>query len=163
DAVALTGLNDAPNANVPLEIRASRVVIPWDNVCLALGTVPAPAYQLQLSIDSAAKPGSSTWTVPSGAAMKQHVKNLDGGLDIINRLRPTEAEYNGLGGTPEGIRVVSLIAEELAKVLPHAVETHRGKLRAEDSDDSDLLGVNFHEVLLHLILAVQQLSARLER
>lgn len=120
------------------------------NGLVGIGLVPS-SYQLQLSTDSAAKPSTNTWTIASGAAVKQRVKDLEGGLSVINQLRPTEAEYNGQSGTPKGRRVVSVIAEEVRKVLPHTV--------TEDSEGN--LGFNVHEVIFHLILAVQQLSRQL--
>lgn len=119
---------------------------------VAIGNI-TPAHQLELQSDSAAKPSTNTWTVPSGAKVKRHVKDLKGGLEVINKLRPTEAEYNGKGKTPEGKRVVSLIAEEVREILPHTV--------TEDSDGN--LDFNIHEVIHHLILAVQQLSAELKK
>jgi hypothetical protein len=120
--------------------------------------VGAPSYALQISTDSAAKPATNTWTITSDARLKQNAKWLEGGLPIIEQLHPVEAEYNGLHGTPQGQRVVSFVVEELRKVLPHCVPSHRGRLRAEDSEETDILDFNSHEILFHLILAVQQLA-----
>lgn len=117
-----------------------------------VGIGMVPAHYLQLVADDAMKPTTNTWLIASGAKVKKHVKRLKGGLEIINRLSPTEAVYNGKGGTPEGQRVVSLIAEEVREILPHTV--------TEDADGN--LGFNIHEVIHHLILAVQQLSKKLE-
>ena len=113
----------------------------------------SPTHLLELGADSAAKPTTNTWTISSGAKVKRNVKRLTGGLSIINQLRPTEAQYNGRGGTPDGQRVVSLIAEEVREILPHTV--------TEDANGN--LGFNVHEVIHHLILAVQQLSKKLEK
>jgi hypothetical protein len=57
--------------------------------------------------------------------------------------------------------MVSLLAEEVQKVLPHTVYSKKGKLRETDEEDTDILYFNPHEVIFHLILAVQQLSAQL--
>lgn len=111
-----------------------------------------PTHQLHLSTDDAAKLTTNTWTIASGGAVKQNIKNLEGGLEIINKLRPTEAEYNGKGRTLKGQRVVSLIAEEVRKILPYTV--------TEDIDGN--LGFNVHEVIFQLILAVQQLSIQVK-
>jgi hypothetical protein len=118
-----------------------------------------PSHFLELGSDSAAKPSTNTWTIFSDARLKQNVRPLEGGLDIINQIQPMEGEYNGLHGTPKGQRVVSVITEELKKILPGCVPSHRGKLRDQDTEETEILDFNSHEILFHLILAVQQLSA----
>ena len=130
----------------------------------ALGNVGigtnAPTHQLQLSSDDAVKLTTTTWTTTSDSRIKRNIKDLVGGLDIIKRLRPIEAEYNGLCGTPEGQRVVSFLAEEIREVLPGTVKSTRGKLRKDDAEETDILNLNIHEVLMHLVLAVKQLALK---
>jgi hypothetical protein len=128
---------------------------------VGIGTT-TPTYQLQLSTDSAAKPSTNTWTIASDVRLKQNVRPLEGGLEIISQIVPIDAEYNGLHGTPKGQRVVSFVVEELRKILPGCVPSHRGKLNAEDGEDTEILDFNSHEILFHLILAVQQLNKKLE-
>jgi hypothetical protein len=126
-----------------------------------IGTT-SPAYNLQLAVDSAAKPLTSTWTIASDGRLKRNVQDLVGGLDVITKLRPIEAEYNGAGGMPEGRRVVSFLAEEVRQILPGCVSSYRGKLQAADTQETDILDFNIHEVLMHLVLAVKQLGAEVE-
>jgi hypothetical protein len=128
---------------------------------VGIGTA-GPAYQLQLSTDSAAKPTTSAWTIASDARVKRDVKDLQGGLDIIAQLRPIEATYNGLAGTPEGTRVLSFIAQEIEQVLPGTVSKSLGKLSPDDPEEVEILGVNIHECLMHAILAIKQLKAKVE-
>jgi hypothetical protein len=118
-------------------------------------------HQLQIAADDAYKTMTSTWAYGSDARIKRNVRDLEGGLSIINRLRPIEAEFNGLGGSVEGQRTVSVIAQEIREVLPGTVSPHRAKLHPEDSEDTELLAFNPHEILFHLILAVKQLSGQL--
>jgi hypothetical protein len=132
-----------------------------ENGSVGIG-VTAPSYLLQLASDSAGKPGTSTWAIVSDSRVKRNVTDLTGGLDVIERLRPVEAEYNGLHGTPEGQRVLSFVAEEIREVLPGTVKSHRGKLRETDEEETDILDFNIHEVLMHLVLAVKQLGAEVE-
>lgn len=108
----------------------------------------SPSYALHLGFDNAAKSSTSTWLITSDARAKRNVRDLSGGIDVINRLRAIEAEYNGLAQTPVGGRAVGFIAQEVEKVLPHCVTR----------DDNGILGLNIHEILIHLVLAVQQLS-----
>jgi len=130
-------------------------------VGIGLSVSTFPSYALQLGADSAAKPTTNTWTVPaSDARTKRNVKDLVGGLEIIKRLRPIEAEFNGLGGTQEGQRLLGFIAQEIREVLPGTVGSRRGKLHPDDEEETDILDFNLHEVLIHLVLAVKQLAAR---
>ena len=155
---SIGAFNDAGSAAVPLGFDGSRFDFSGGNV--GIGTIPS--YQLHLSTDSAAKLTTTTWTVTSDARIKRNVQDLQGGLDIIAQLRPIEAEYNGLAGTPEGTRVVGFIAQELQAILPGTVDSHPGKLREEDLEEVEILGVNIHEVLMHAILAIKQLKAKVE-
>jgi hypothetical protein len=127
---------------------------------VAIGNV-TPTFNLHLANDSAGKPTSNTWSIVSDIRTKRNVERLKGGIDIVNRLTPIVAEYNGKAGTPEGGRVVSFDPAKLREVLPHAVPVIRGKLDPGDAGETDILGVNTHEILHHLVLAVQELSARL--
>lgn len=124
-----------------------------------VGIGGVPTYQLQLSTDSAAKSATSTWTVWSDARLKKNIRDLVGGLDVIEKLRPVAAEFNGLGGTKDGERVVGFIAQELQAILPGTVSATPGKLGEEETD---VLGVNIHECLMHAILAIKQLKAKVE-
>ena len=118
------------------------------------------SYQLHLSADSAAKLTTTTWTVTSDARTKKNIRELCGGLEVIKRLRPIEAEFNGLGDTPDGHRVVGFLANEVREVLPGTVGSRRGRLSARDKDETDILDFNMHEVLMHLVLAVKQLALK---
>ena len=127
-----------------------------------VGIGVTPSYQLHLSTDSAAKLTTSTWSIISDARIKKNVEDLQGGLEVIGKLRPISAEFNGLGGTPEGERIVGFLAQELQEILPYTVGSKPGKLREEDLEDTQLLDVNLHECLMHAILAIKQLKAKVE-
>jgi hypothetical protein len=122
--------------------------------------VTAPAYQLQLSTDSAAKPGTNTWAIASDPRLKRNEQPFAGGLHTIRRLIPMVAEYNGKAGTPEGLRVVSLDPEKLSRLLPHAVDRVRMEL---DGEETDVMTINTHEVFYALLNAVKQLDDRLKK
>lgn len=134
----------------------------FSGVSVAIGGLLTPSYNLHLYADSAAKPTSTTWTVASDMRTKRNVTPLVGGLDIIRRIEPLVAEYNGLANTPEGARVVSVDTTKIEQILPHTVSKYKGKLRSGDQDETDIYGFNPHEILFHLILAVQQLAKKLE-
>jgi hypothetical protein len=109
--------------------------------------------------------GSGTFTfspassnLPSDARLKQNIRDLTGGIEIINRLRPIEAEWGPLAKVNVGKRLVSLIAQEVQQVLPGAVTPYTGP----NPGDQEYLAYNPQEIVMQLILAVQQLSARVE-
>jgi hypothetical protein len=118
-------------------------------------------YFLLLDADSAAKPSTNTWIITSDIRTKRNVQRFEGDMNVIRALDPIVAEYNGLGQTPEGARVVSFDAEKLRALVPQAVSSVRGKLNPEDAEATDLLGVNTHEIFFHMLRAIQQLDARL--
>ena len=103
-----------------------------------------------------------TMTVPSDLQLKRNVEPLTGGLPLIGQLRPVQAEWNGLAGTSEGKRLTSVVAQELQAIIPDAVSPYRARLRPEDSEDVELLGLEPMAIVSHLILAVQQLEKRLK-
>jgi len=111
-------------------------------------------------------PGNNTISVQFGTSsdirLKRNVEPLDGGLALITQLRPVTAEWNGLAYTREGERLTSVIAQELQEVIPEAVAPYRTKLRPEDDEDTELLGIDPMAIICHLILSVQQLTARLK-
>jgi hypothetical protein len=104
--------------------------------------------------------------LPSDIRLKRNVTDLVGGLPVVNQLRPIAAEWNGLGGHKSGERVVSLIAQELQKVLPGTIVRYHARLRTSvdgewGEEETELLSYEPTEILMHLILAVQQISAAL--
>jgi hypothetical protein len=127
---------------------------------VGVGIVPAHAFQV--GIDDAAKPTTNTWTITSDIRTKRNVKQFEGGMEIIRKLQPIVSEYNGKAGTPEGGRVVSLDPAKLREVIPHAVSSVRGKLD-EDGAETDILGVNTHEIIYQMLLAIKQIDLAVEQ
>ena len=91
--------------------------------------VAAPAYQLQLSTDSAAKAATSTWTVSSDERLKNNIVDAD--LDMcynnINDLRLVRYTWKDDVYTTEQVSdrsKLGWIAQEVETVFPKAVEKH---------------------------------------
>ena len=89
--------------------------------------------------------------------MKQNIKTLEGGLSIVEKVRPTVAEYNGKQGTPKGVKVYSVVAEEIEQILPSTVS------RTRSSTGEMLVTFNPQELFFQAILAIQQLNERLTK
>jgi hypothetical protein len=165
----------AGDCNVSGAFRVNGVALPTTSGMTSLAlNVGGPQVNSVTQLGFAAGSGmfvtytnnSSTYTTVSYSAasdirMKQNVTDLTGGVSIIERLRPVAFEYNGACGKTKGQRSASIIAQELAAILPDAVETVATKLYPEDAEPVDLLTFDPMQITAQLILAVQQLSRRL--
>lgn len=118
----------------------------------------------QTSIGDSVAGNTLTYTIysSSDARAKQNIETLTGGLEIIAQIRPIRAEWNGALGKTKGEKLVSVIAQEVEPILPEAVCRVRTKLRRDDEAETDVLGLEPMAITAHLILAVQQLQARIE-
>ncbi|MBI5525617.1 MAG: tail fiber domain-containing protein [Deltaproteobacteria bacterium] len=92
--------------------------------------VPQPQYQLHLSADSAAKPGTNTWTIDSDVRLKKDVKTLDGALDRMLRLRGVTFRWKEpeKQGNRTGVEM-GMIAQEVEKVFPQWVGTNKDGMK----------------------------------
>ena len=111
---------------------------------------------------------SSTVTVTmfggtSDLRVKQNVETLTGGLSVIDQLRPVRAEWNGALGKPKGGKLISVITQEIQPVIPEAVYVSPVKLYPDDKTETNVLWLEAMPIVAHLILAVQQLKARIEQ
>jgi hypothetical protein len=85
--------------------------------------ITTPAYQLQLSTDSAAKPGTSTWTIASDERLKDIRAPFTRGLASIEQIHPIYFNYkvdNPLG-LPSGQEFVGIKAQDALKAVPESV------------------------------------------
>ena len=128
---------------------------------VGIGTT-TPAYQLQLSTDSAAKPTTNTWTIASDERIKTNVQPYAKGLAEICQVNPITYDYNGKGGIPAGPGGVSILAQELQPVFPECVGSYRAKLNEDDEAETDILNYNGHAITFALINAVKELNAKVE-
>ena len=157
DAAGITILQALSNANFRFYVRANGQT----TVLGSLGVGGDATHALQLATDDAAKPSTNTWTIASDMRTKRNVSRFEGDIDVIRKLEPIVAEYNGKAGTPEGARVVSFDAAKLRRIIPPAVSSVRGKLNPDDSEETDLLGVNTHEIFFHMLRAIQYLDRQI--
>ena len=123
---------------------------------VGLGT-QTPAYQLQLSANSAAKPTTSTWTVASDRRLKENIKPYKGGLSDVLEIAPVWFTYNGKAGMPKDTGV-GIIAQDLQRIAPYMVS----EWTYEDSkvgNKENYLGVDNGAMTYMLINAVKELKA----
>ena len=95
------------------------------NENVGLGT-STPNYQLTLSRDSAAKPGSNTWTTPSDQRLKENIElaNLDICYENIKNLPLKRYKYKNFIINESAVRdrtKLGWIAQDVEKVFPKAI------------------------------------------
>jgi hypothetical protein len=139
----------------------NRVLVNTATSALGLGLFPT--YQLQLSTNSAAKPGDALWTVASDRRQKEDITPYQDGLSVLRQLVPVWFKYNGQGGsTRDGERHVGLIAQEVQPIAPYLVGSQPGKLTPE-GPETTLLHFKGNALLYMLINTVKELATRLDQ
>ena len=130
---------------------------------VGIGTT-SPSYKLQLSTDSAAKPGTTTWTVASDRRLKKDIRPYTNGLTVIKKISPVWFKYNGKGGFPaDNQEHIGVIGQEIAKVAPYTVNTFKAKLNPEDKAETELVNFNPHALIFDLINSVKELDANITK
>jgi hypothetical protein len=105
------------------------------------------------------KPGGGSWKATSDARVKKDVKDFQLSLSALESVRPVRFKYNGLGGTTDnGREYVGVIAQELEKVMPFMVSSHKRKLHESDHQATDVKEVDPSAFTYVLINSVQELS-----
>jgi hypothetical protein len=88
------------------------------NVNVGIG-IHAPTCQLQLSASSAAKLGSSNWTVASDEQLKTQITTFTDGLEVLLQIKSVEYHYNGKAQMPTDKEYVGVIVQEIKLVAPY--------------------------------------------
>ena len=122
-----------------------------------LGIGMTPTYQLQLSTDSAAKPGTTLWTVPSDKRMKRDIKQFSKyGLKELLSLKPVEFKYNGkYNSIDDGKTQVGYLAQDIQKVMPEMVSSI-------EIDGEEILNVNSHLLSFAVIEVLREINDKIE-
>lgn len=118
-----------------------------------------PDFQLELSQNSAAKPTSSAWTVPSDARLKENVFSFNEGLSILNRINPVQFTYNGVAGLPRE-HAIGTIAQELKEIAPYMVKEWTKK--DENGANQTYLAVDYGPLQFILINAIKEQQSQIE-
>lgn len=93
--------------------------------------VSAPTYSLQLALDSAAKPGTSAWTVPSDRRLKDYQGDFTRGLAAMEEIQPIYYNYkkDNAMGLPSDAKFVGIFAQDVKKTIPEAIREKDGYLQ----------------------------------
>lgn len=119
---------------------------------LAIGNFTA-SYDLHMANNSAAKPTSPDWTVPSDERLKRDVHPFTDGLNTLQQINPVWFTYNGEAGMPQESGV-GTVAQELQTVAPYMVDswTYVG----EEGESTEYLGVNYGPMYFIIINAIKE-------
>jgi hypothetical protein len=128
---------------------------------VGIGTT-SPAYQLQLSTDSAAKPSTNTWTIASDSRVKENITPYTKGLSAIMAINPVNYDYNGKAGFSVIKNNIGVIAQDVLEILPESVSTYQAKLNEDDLEDTELYNFNSHALTYVLINAIKEQQAQIE-
>lgn len=120
---------------------------------VGIGTT-STSYQLQLSTDSAAKPGTSTWTIASDARLKDIKAPFTRGLEALEGIHPIYFRYRADNSLrlPHDKDYVGIIAQDAQKAVPESVEV----------DDKGFLHVTNDAIIWTLFNAVKELYHKVQ-
>ena len=143
------GTDNSGNFAITRDNASGNILLSGGNVGIGL---PNPTYQLQLSTDSAAKPGTSTWTVASDERLKDIRAPFTRGLDAINGLNAIYFNYkrdNPLE-LPSEREYVGIKAQDAQKVIPESVGT----------DEQGYLHVTNDSIIWTAVNAIKELYSK---
>jgi len=109
---------------------------------VGIGTI-SPNYQLELSSDSAGKPGAGgLWTIVSDSRLKENIvlADLDRSYEIVKTLPLKHFTWKDSTYTPEQVRdrsSLGWIAEDVQKVFPKAVGVKEFNLLTKTSSGTE--------------------------
>jgi hypothetical protein len=95
-------------------------------------------------------------TMPSDERLKNNVKNLENGLDVIEQLRPVSYTWNENMGRGNDF---GLIAQEVEKILPELI--HETEM-IQINDDEKYKTLSYERLVPFLIKSIQELNNKIK-
>jgi hypothetical protein len=111
---------------------------------------------LILAGSTAQKASGTTWSNPSDQRLKDNIRDYTKGTNELMQVRVREWEYNGKGGTTEGIKGLGVVADEVITILPNTVETYDAKLNTDDEETTAIKKFDATEITWLLVKTVQE-------
>ena len=111
---------------------------------------------------TATKASGTTWANPSDQRLKNNIRDYDKGTAELMQVRVREWEYNGKGGTTDGMKGLGVIADEVMTVLPATVENYDAKLNADDEETTAIKQFDATEITWLLVKTVQEQQALIQ-
>jgi len=129
----------------------------WANASYAMTLTSAG--NLTILGATATKASGTTWANPSDQRLKDNIRDYAKGTTELMQVRVREWEYNGKGGTTEGMKGLGVIADEVMIVLPDTVENYDAKLNADDEETTAIKKFDATEITWLLVKTVQEQQA----
>jgi hypothetical protein len=108
---------------------------------------------------TAQKATGTTWSNPSDQRLKSNIQDYTKGTTELMQVRVREWEYNGKGGTTEGMKGLGVIADEVMTVLPNTVKNYDAKLNADDEETTAIKKFDATEITWLLVKTAQEQQA----
>ncbi len=137
------------------------IMVLTGNGNVGIGNI-VPAFQLEVGTNSAAKPGSSAWTVSSDARLKTQVRDFTDGLNVLEKIRPVRFRYNGQAHTPTNEDFVGTLAQELQEAAPYMIKPFLNT-DEKTGKQTEFLGVDYGAMDFILTNSVMELKKELDR
>jgi hypothetical protein len=134
----------------------------YDNTASATRMRIDSAGELILIGSTAQKATGTTWSNPSDVRLKNNIEDYAKGLPELMQVKVKTWEYNGKGGTTEGMKGLGVIADEIKEVLPDTVNDYKAKLNEGDLEDTSIKKFDATEITWLLVNAVKELKAQLD-
>lgn len=120
--------------------------------------VTGPSYLLHLGSNSAAKPGSNTWTIASDRRLKKEIRPFADGLQVLIKIKPVWYQYNGTANMPDdGKNYVGIIAQEMQDIAPYTIDTFR-----DPETGTDYLNYDSNAITYILINSVKEQQTEID-
>jgi len=117
---------------------------------------------LLLAGSTAQKATGTTWSNPSDQRLKDNIRDYEKGIAELMQVRVREWEYNGKGGTTEGVKGLGVIADEVMTVLPDTVENYDAKLNTDDEETTAIKKFDATEITWLLVKTAQEQQALIQ-
>jgi hypothetical protein len=97
---------------------------------------------------------TASYVTSSDYRLKNSVEPMTTGLATVSALKPVTYKWNADNSDGEGF-----IAHEIQAIIPHAVTGEKDAVNEDGSIKSQ--GVDYSKIVVHLVAAIQELTARL--
>jgi len=120
--------------------------------------IAGASWGVEIITGGAVKPGGGSWSSSSDRRVKKDVADFTDGLSVIREMNPVSYTYNGLGDTPEGLKGIGFIAQDVEKVAPYLIQREKKKLHPDDEEETEILLVDPSSVPFINMNAIQELD-----
>lgn len=115
---------------------------------LVVGTVASGLQKFHVHGNAYKSEGGDLWDIASDKSLKNNIKELDYGLDLLMKIRPIEYTYNGKAGTKKGENQIGVIAQELNEIAPFMTKMATWKDQEHNADSGEMKTIAEEEIML---------------